>query len=197
MATKETKPVQFLSRYRGLKIVRTPIRTREIEGQIISSEGHSIRFVDGLYETDDADVIAYIEARPEFASGIIVRVPGNVKDLAAHKGEWEKTLEQREADLAAREAAVAAKEAKASGAEEGARVGKPDTEIEGDGLDAMKRGELVAIADELEIPSDQTKVGTKNADIVALIRAKRAELGQSSGTGESTGGDDSNGGAAF
>lgn len=189
------KPVKFLSKYRALKIVRVPIRTREIEGQIVSTDGNKIVFEDGVYETTDPAVVAYLEARPEFASGVIVRVPGNVKDVLGYQAEREKTLEQREAELAAREAALEKREKGANSSEEGARVGKPDTEIEGDGLDTMKRADLLVIADELAIPSDQTKVGTKNADIVALIRAKRAELGQSSGTGESTGGDE--GGAAF
>lgn len=194
METLET-PVKFLSKYRSLKIVRVPVRTREIEGQIVSTDGNKIVFEDGMFETDDQAVVDYLEARPEFKSGVIIRVPGNVKDVLGYQAEREKSLEQREAELAAREAALEKREKGANANEEGSRVGKPDTEIEGDGLDAMKRGELVAIADELEIPSEQTKVGTKNADIVALIRAKRAELGQSSGTGKSTGGDE--GGAAF
>lgn len=190
MATEETKPVQYLSKYRSMKIVRVPIRTREIEGQIISTDGSKIVFEDGMFETSDQAVIDYIEARPEFKSGIIYRVPGNVKDVVAHQAEREKSLEQREADLKAREDAVAKKEAGANSSEEGARVGKPDTEIEGDGLDQAKRPELVQIADELEIPAEQTKVGTKNADIVALIRARRAELATESGS-------EGEGGAAF
>ncbi len=189
MATEELKkPVQFLSTYRSLKIVRKPVRTREIEGQIISTDGEKIVFEDAAYETSDPEIVAFLEARPEFASGIIYRVPGNVKDIVAFQAEREKSLEQREAELKAREEAVAKKEAGANASEEGARVGKPDTEIEGDGLDTMKRGDLVAIADELEIPSEQTKVGTKNADIVALIRAKRAELATESGSEEGEGG---------
>lgn len=193
---KDTTTVQFLSKYHSLKIVRKPMRTKEIEGQLVSTEGASIRFSEGVFETSDPEEIAFIEARPEFKNGIIVRVPGNVKDLVAHQARWEEDLEAREKRLAEREAALARKEAKVNSSEEGSRVGKPegdeDNGEDGDGLDDMKRADLVAIADELEIPSDQTKVGTKNADIVALIRAKRAEL--ASGTGQSTGGDS---GAAY
>lgn len=184
---EETKTVRYLSKFLSLKLVRKPMRTKEVEGQIITSEGSSIRFSEGVYETDSAEEQAYIEARPEFASGIIVKVPGNVKDLVSHQAEWMKDLETREADLKRREAELAAKEARVNGSEEGARVPSAD------GLEEMKRPQLVEIAEELGLPAEAYKVGVKNEAIVAAIRVKRAET---SGTGQSTGGED-NGGAAF
>lgn len=178
MASEEQKNVRFLSKFHSLKIVRKPIRTREVEGQIVQTDGESIRFSEGAFETSDPEVVDFLMNRPEFESGIIIRVPDNVKNLVAHQAEWEKDLEQREADLARREAALAAKESKVSGDEEGARVGNPGA---ADDLDDLKRPELVQIANELGIPSDQTKVGTTNDAIVQLIRSKRAELAAKSG----------------
>lgn len=183
---EETKTVRYLSRYFSLKLVRKPMRTKEVEGQIITSEGASIRFEEGAYETSDPEEIAYIEARPEFAAGTIIRVPDNVQNAAAHDAEFREDLEAREARLAAREAAVAAREAKVGPAEEGARV---ET---GDGLRSnMKKTDLLKIAKDEGVEGVSEE--SKNDEIIAAIRAKRAA--DASGTGESTGGD--NGGAAY
>ncbi len=176
---------RYLSKFLSLKLVRKPMRTKEVEGQIITSDGASIRFVQGAYETSDPDEIAYIEARPEFHAGTIIRIPDDVKDIVAHGNEYREDLEAREARLKAREEAVAAREAKVGPAEEGARVAT------GDGLRGnMKKTDLLKIAADEGVEGVSEE--SKNDEIIDAIRAKRAEA---SGTGESTGGD--NGGAAF
>lgn len=177
---------RYLSKFLSLKLVRKPMRTKEVEGQIITSDGASIRFVEGAYETSDPDEIEYIEARPEFKAGTIIRIPDNVKDVVAHGNEFREDLEAREARLAAREAAVAAREAKVGPAEEGARVAT------GDGLRSnMKKTDLLKIAADEGV--DGLTEESKNDEIIEAIRAKRTA--DASGTGEQTGGD--NGGAAY
>lgn len=176
MSNTEPKAAKFLSKYLALKIVVRPTRSKEMDGQIISVDGESIRFVDGVYETSDPKEIEFLEARPEFKSGTIIRVPDDVKNLVAHEQEWRKDLEQREADLAAREAALEAKEKGIQGSEEGARVSKPEGGEAQDDLDGLNRAGLTEIAQKLELDPAVYKVGKTNDSIKEAIRAKRKEL---------------------
>lgn len=174
MTTKATT-ARYISRYRELKIVRKASYTKEVDGRVVSLPGESIRFADGLYQTSDPAVIEFLEARPEFGD-IFVRVPDNV-DAMVHRSKHMKDLESKEQELAEREAAVAAREAKLNASEEGSGAGQ-----ETDGLDELKKAELLEIAtkEEVENVDDFRKPGVKNADIVSAIRAKR-EAGKAAG----------------
>lgn len=170
---KTAETARYISKYLKLKIVMKGAYNQVAEGRVISMPGKKIVFDGGVYETTDAEEIAFIEARPEFGQ-IIIKAPNNVEDLAAARTEWNKDLEQREADLKAREEALKAKELQLTPEEEG----KDDEEgNEPDGLEDLERKELLEILKkEKEADPDafaDVNGNSKNEDIIAAIRAKR------------------------
>ena len=148
-----------------MKIVSKPSYTKEVEGRVVATTGESIRFVDGIFETEDENVIEFLRARPETKEGIIIEVPENVKNLVKEREEWMKDLETREAELKAKEAALAEKESKASGAEGGS-------------IASLKRPDLMKLAKEKGV---EVKATDKNADIIAKLEAVEKEEGDENG----------------
>jgi hypothetical protein len=184
MAEEKTE-AKYLAKYLNLKIVKKSAVTREVNGQAITTPGESIRFVQGLYQTSDPEEQAFIEARPEFAKGMIIRVPDNVQDLLAKRAEWSQDLEAREAEIAKKEAELGIKATKEEikGSAEGAGAGKVDVE---DGLEEKKIKELVEIATNEGVPADAVEPFTKKpgskseaarikVGLVEIIRANRKE----------------------
>ena len=166
---------KYISRRRELKIILKPSYNKEVEGKVVTTPGLSVRFADGVYETTDEDIIKALEAHPNFGegpNGEFIKVPDNVGDLVGERAERFKDLETREKELAERERILAEKEGKIQGNEEGAKTGKPE---EGDGLEGLKRDQIVEIAEKEGLEPDAYKVGTKNSAIVESIRAKRNE----------------------
>lgn len=165
MTTKDHNPARYISRYLALRIVVKPAYTKEVDGRIVTVPGKDIRFNEGVFETTDQELIDFLEADKSFGTTYI-RVPDDVQDVVKDRGEWMKDLETKERELAEREAALKAREAKVNGSEEGAKAG--------DGLrQNMPKADLlaIAVAEEVEGVDDTTK----NADIIAAIRAKREE----------------------
>lgn len=110
--------VRFVSpKYRSLKLVMKPGYSKEVGGRILAVNGTSVRFKDGLYETENEAEIEFLRghennvanAQRSQKSPIFEEV--DVKDLDEKLKEQE-SLEEREARLAEREAAVEEKEAK-------------------------------------------------------------------------------------
>lgn len=165
MTTKDHNPARYISRYLALRIVVKPAYTKEVDGRIVTVPGKDIRFNEGVFETTDQELIDFLEADKSFGTTYI-RVPDDVADVAKDRGEWMKDLETKERELKEREAALAAREAKVNSNEEGAKAG--------DGLrQNMPKADLLAIADAEGV--DGVDDTTKNADIIAAIRAKREE----------------------
>jgi hypothetical protein len=165
MTTKDHNPARYISRYLALRIVVKPAYTKEVDGRIVTVQGKDIRFDQGVFETTDQELIDFLEGDKSFGTTYI-RVPDDVKDVVKDRGEWMKDLETKERELAEREAALKAREAKVNSSEEGAKAG--------DGLRGnMPKTELldIAKAEGVEGVSEETK----NADIIAAIRAKREE----------------------
>lgn len=177
MTTKDHNPARYISRYLALRIVVKPAYTKEVDGRVVTVQGKDIRFDQGVFETTDQELIDFLEADKSFGTTYI-RVPDNVEDVVKDRGEWMKDLETKERELAEREAALKAREAKVNSSEEGAKAG-----------DGLRKN--MAKADLLEIAKNEGVEGvseeTKNDDIIAAIRAKREEKGDTSDT--------SNGGA--
>lgn len=180
MTTKDHNPARYISRFLALRIVVKPAYTKEVDGRIVTVPGKDIRFNEGVFETTDQELIDFLEADKSFGTTYI-RVPDNVADVAKDRGEWMKDLETKERELKEREEALKAREAKVNANEEGAKAG--------DGLRAnMPKADLLAIADAEGVEGvDDT---TKNADIIAAIRAKREEAKDDSN--QSNGGDGDN-----
>lgn len=181
MSTKDHNPARYISRFLALRIVVKPAYTKEVDGRIVTVPGKDIRFNEGVFETTDQELIDFLEADKSFGTTYI-RVPDDVADVAKDRGEWMKDLETKERELAEREAALKAREAKVNSSEEGAKAG--------DGLRAnMAKADLLEIAKAEGVEGvDDT---TKNADIIAAIRAKREENGDD-GSSESAGDDGDN-----
>lgn len=163
MTTKDHNPARYISRFLALRIVMKPSYTKEVDGRVVTVPGKDIRFIDGAFETEDEDVINFLESDKSFGTTYI-RVPDNVDNVVKERGEWMKDLETKEKELAEREAALKAREAKVNSSEEGGKAG--------DGLrNNMPKAELLSIAEEEGVEGvDET---TKNADIIDAIRAKR------------------------
>lgn len=179
MTTKDHNPARYISRFLALRIVVKSTYTKEVDGRIVTVPGKDIRFVEGVFETEDQELIDFLEADKSFGTTYI-RVPDNVEDAVKDRGEWMKDLETKEKDLLEREAALKAKEAKVNSSEEGAKTG--------DGLRAnMKKADLLKIAkaEGVEGVSDENK----NPEIIEAIRAKRAEK-KDDASGKSAGEDD-------
>lgn len=169
MTTKDQNPARYISRFLALRIVVKPAYTKEVDGRVVTVQGKDIRFVEGVFETTDQELIDFLEADKSFGTTYI-RVPDNVLNASAERAEWAKDLEARERDIAIREAALKEKESKVNASEEGGRVT--------DGLDGLKKADLLDIASKEEV--EGVNKDTKNADIITAIRAKR-EAGNTSG----------------
>lgn len=179
MSTKDHNPARYISRFLALRIVVKPAYTKEVDGRIVTVPGKDIRFTEGVFETEDQELIDFLEADKSFGTTYI-RVPDNVLNPKNDRDEWMKDLETKEKELAEREAALQAREAKVNSSEEGAKAG--------DGLrENMAKAKLLEIAQEEGVEGVSEE--TKNADIIAAIRAKRAEKADPD---QSNGGDDDN-----
>ena len=175
---------KYISRRRELRIVLKPSYNKELDGRVVTIQGTSVRFSDGIYETEDQEIIEALEKHPNFGAGPngeFIRVPDNVGDMVGERAERFKDLETREKELADKEASLKEREAKIQGSEEGAKAGKPEA---GDGLDELKRDQLVKIAEEEGLAPEEYKVGVKNTAIVESIRVKRSEKTGAPKTGE-------------
>lgn len=177
MSNQDHNPARYISRFAALRIVVKPTYSKEMDGRIVTVQGKDIRFVDGVFETEDQELIDFLEADKKSFGQTYIRIPDNVESVVNGRAEWMKDLETREAELKQREEALKARESKVSGNEEGAKAG--------DGLQAnMKKAELLVIAEKEGVEGvDNT---TKNADIIAAIRAKR-EADKEPGSDQSNG----------
>lgn len=179
MSTKDHNPARYISRFLALRIVVKPAYTKEVDGRIVTVPGKDIRFNEGVFETEDQELIDFLEADKSFGTTYI-RVPDNVLSPKTDRDEWMKDLETKERELAEREASLKAREAKVNASEEGAKAG--------DGLrENMKKEELLQIA--MTEGVEGLTEETKNKDIIAAIRAKREEKGAGDGSDQSNGGD--------
>jgi len=164
--TKNHNPARYISRYLALRIVVKPAFTKEVDGRIVTVQGKDVRFVEGVFETKDQELIDYLEADKSFGSTYI-RVQDNVSEVVNERNEWMKDLEARELDLKRREAELKDKETRVKGSEEGSKV-----EVEKDELKAnMSKADLLAIAEAEGV--EGVDKDTKNAEIIAAIRENR------------------------
>lgn len=110
--------VRFVSpRYRSLKLVMEPGYSKEVGGRVLAVAGKSVRFADGVYETTDPAEIEFLRGHDNnVANSTKARKSPLFEEVdledIEEKLASQKSLEQREADIAAREKAVADKEAK-------------------------------------------------------------------------------------
>lgn len=124
MTTENNNPARYVSKFNSLRIVVKPAYTKEVDGRIVTVSGKDVRFVEGVFETTDADLIAFLSSPKQGLGNTYIKIDDNVESLVEKRAEWTKDLETREAELAAREKALKKKEAKISGSEEGSKTKK-------------------------------------------------------------------------
>lgn len=109
---------KYISKYLQLKLINRATYTKEVEGRKEVVPGKSIQFVDGIYETEDKDEIAFLDNHPNCGS-VFVRI--DKKEIEEAKKKLTQTLEERQAEEARAKAEVELKE---KALEEGAEVPK-------------------------------------------------------------------------
>lgn len=112
------KKAKYISKYLSLKLVDKASYTKEVGGKIVVVPGKSIRFTEGVYETEDPDEIKFLENHSNFGT-VFIKVED--KDLQKAREEQFKDLETREAELKAKEKELAKKE---KALEEGSSIPK-------------------------------------------------------------------------
>lgn len=126
-AAKTEKPQEavFISKYNELRLVNQSSYTKEVNGRVVTVQGTSVQFRDGVYRTSDPDEIAFLESHPNFGSAF-TRVQKKDQNKATDQliSERYKTLEQKEAELKAKEEALKKREMALKGQEEGAETPK-------------------------------------------------------------------------
>lgn len=166
----ENKKATYISGSKNLSLGIKSAFYRDEKGQRTLVPGERVRFEEGVYETDSAELQAIMEKRPEFGT-LFIRVPD---------GESEKQTKERMRPMEEKDKEIAKLKAeterlqKLLSKEEGGRSGE-DGKTTDVSLDGMKRDELVEIAKELEIAPELYRVGIKNEDIKALILKAREE----------------------
>jgi len=169
MTTKDHNPARYISRFLALRIVVKAAYNKEVDGRIVTVQGKDIRFDQGVFETSDQELIAYLEESKSFGTTYI-RVPDNVKDVTKDRGEWMKDLETKERELAEREAALKEREDKVNGSEEGAKAPVLDSSLPEVRVN-MSKASLLEIAEEEGVEGLTSK--SKNAEILEAINANR------------------------
>lgn len=179
MTEKKAITARYISKYLELGIVRKASYYKEVDGRVVPVLGEKVKFHQGVFETSDPEIMAFLEARPEFGN-IFIRVPDNV-DAIVHRDEKFKDLDTREKELAEREAEIARKEALLNASEEGART--PENAKDngaqgeaGDGLEDLNKAGLLEVAEKEGVEDWEAfkRPGVSLDSIREAIRAKRA-----------------------
>ena len=131
MAKEKDNITRFVSpKYRNLKLVREAGYTKEVGGRVLAVAGLSVRFNDNVYETSDEAEIEFLRNHPnntanaEKAHKSPLFEEVDIEDIQSKLAD-QKTLEEREAELAKREAEIAKREAAI--AKKGPKSDKKDT----------------------------------------------------------------------
>lgn len=161
-ANNEARTIRFISKFLNLRIVKNSTYNKEVDGRVVTVPGVSIRFQEGMYATNDQEIVEFIRARQEFKDGMIGEVPENVNALV-HRQDVLKTLEEKDAEIAKLKAELQSKDLKAGGAEEGAPV---QSYVD------LTRKELAQLAKDadIEVLAKDTK-----ADIIAKLEVVDTE----------------------
>ena len=89
----------YRSNTKNLKIIMTPSYLKEVRGRTIVEKGKKVEFQDGLFETEDEDIIDFLENDPGCKKmkkrGVFVKIDKG----AVQEATKEETLEEREARL--------------------------------------------------------------------------------------------------
>lgn len=99
--TKKGKPqaakkVTYISRYLQLRLVRKGAYKKEVEGQIMVMPGKSIQFRDGVFETEDAEEIQFLDNHKN-CGNIFIRIEKG--DAKRRREDKYKDLETREREM--------------------------------------------------------------------------------------------------
>lgn len=141
-ASQETKKQIFISNYKELRLIVKPSYCKEVEGRIVTYQGKSIQFHDGIFETEDQDEIKFLEGHKNFGNTFVKAYTGDARKERENKY---KDLDTREKELKATIARLQDENKRLKDEKENA--GKGDGDSVGDGAEdgeGGKDGESVA-----------------------------------------------------
>ena len=104
----KSKAVTYIAKYTNLKLVMTPSFHKEVNGQLLLIKGKKICFEQSVYTTSDPEEISFLENHGNYNQ--IFRKAG--ADVAKDRAEYNKTLEQVNAEQNAEIEELKAKVAK-------------------------------------------------------------------------------------
>jgi hypothetical protein len=94
--------MRYISKYRELRIPIKKTYTKEVDGQVVVVQGESVRFENNLFETDDKNIIDFLDndkgCRDMIANGIFIKADSKAIKTAQEVIQPE-TLEEREVRL--------------------------------------------------------------------------------------------------
>lgn len=175
--TKAPETAKYVSKYRNLTIaIRSSFyKTNADDGKRELVQGLRVVFRDGFFETNEAELIEKLEARPDFKTAFL-RVPKN--KTTDEMREQMRSLDEKERELKDREADLARREKLLKEAEDGRGSGS-DADGDDEDLpvvsDKLKRAELEEIARAEGISDEDIENAELKSDLVAVIEAKRAD----------------------
>lgn len=170
MSNEKAKTVRYISKYGQLRIVLKPTYTSELHGRIVTHAGEDVRFEDGVFSTDKAEVVEALEKRSEFGS-IFIRVPDDT-DALAHREEKYKDIETKQKELEEKEKELAIREARLNNDETGRTVS--GVVNVNDGLEALTRDALNELAEEQGIEEPEKYLNKKL--LIQAIRESKEDL---------------------
>lgn len=98
-ASGGSKATRFVSRFSELKLVREPAYTEVVNGRTVPHAGTSVQFSNGVFETSDADELAFLRDHANFGD-VFIEVEDK-QSAAVARAEHVQTLEERNAELEA------------------------------------------------------------------------------------------------
>ena len=94
----ELKKEIFISKYRELRLVVKSAYSKEVDGRIVTYQGKSIQFHDGMFETEDPEEIKFLEGHKNFGNTFVKAYSGDARKERENKY---KDLDTREKELKA------------------------------------------------------------------------------------------------
>ena len=109
--------MKYISKFLELRIVVKPAYSKEIDGRVVVTQGKSIQFHDGVYNTEDSEEITFLDNNKNLGN-VFIKVEGDIKKA---KEKLSETLEERNDKITAKKKKKIKKE---KALEEGSELAK-------------------------------------------------------------------------
>lgn len=148
MSEGKTKS-RYFARIASLRIVMTPAYTKEVGGRVVTYPGHTLQFSNNYFETDEAEVIEYLDGN-DMNDRIYWKLSID-ENLDSVRKEKMEDLEAREARIKAREDELAEREARAQHGVNASPKEQIETEARRAELMALTRDQLTDVLKEKKL----------------------------------------------